>query len=252
MHIHPWNTPPLNGETLTTDLSYIHNLPPDLVVDKLENVYRKFAECGLRPRSFRGGRYSSGPEVQKYLQGKGFVADASVLPFTSWAESGAPDYRQRDLAPRRIGRLAAAGAALWEIPLTLGFTRGPYQFWRRMFELVERSPLRYGRMIGIADRLNLVRRVWLNFEDPLGNHMIQFLHKLRRLDLPYVCFTVHSSSLQVGANGSYTRSADERERLFRRVDQVLRLMNSWSDFKPATISEITNHLEEEHHASTGN
>src|SRR5262245_23738982 len=175
MHVHPWNTPPLDpGRPVTAAETYIHNLPPELILAKLEHVYQQFEACGIRPTSYRGGRYSSGKTVQAFLRDKGFVADASVVPFTSWPEDGAPDYRHRGLEPvRRPGE-----PALWEIPLTLAFTRRPFEFWRACFERIEKTWLRKLRLIGLAEKLGLVRRVWLNFEDPLGEQMLPFLRQV--------------------------------------------------------------------------
>jgi hypothetical protein len=134
----------------------------------------------------------------------------------------------------------------------MGFSRRPFQFWQRTFEAIENSRLRHLRLIGIADRLNLIRRMWLNFEDQLGGHTLPFLHMLRRLHLPCICFTVHSSSLEVGANGCYTRTEFERQQLLQRVEQSLRLVAQWSEFVPATVSRIAERLEENYHAHSRN
>lgn len=243
MHIHPWNTPPLSDDPATARNSFLENLEPDVIRAKLETVYRRFLDRGLRPTSFRGGRYSSGPLVQEFLAEKGFVADSSVVPFTTWPDDGAPDYRHRGLEPARVVR---GGRPLWEVPLTMAFTRRPFPFWRKVLAGIEHSPLRHLRLIGIAERLNLVRRVWLSFEDPLGMHMLQLLRKLRPLQLPYVCFSLHSSSLQPGANGCYVHTAADRQRLFAQLDEVLSTIAGWPEFQPATVSAIAQHLEEQY------
>ena len=242
MHIHPWNTPPLAGNAPTARESFLHNLPPDLIRAKLDTVYNSFREHGLEPTSFRGGRYSSGGPVHDFLFEKGFRAEASVVPYTTWPDEGAPDYRHRDLYPRRLASRNPGQPSLWEVPLTLAFTRRPFGFWRRAFGLVENSPLRHLRLIGIAERLGLVRRVWLSFEAPLGENMLPFLRQLRGMNLPAVCFSLHSSSLMAGGNG-FTPDAAARERLFAYVDEVLAEISTWSDFQPATVTAVADHLE---------
>src|SRR5262249_50331345 len=64
MHIHPWNTPPLQGNSpVVARQTFLRNLPSDVILAKLESVYTCFTAHGLRPASFRGGRYSSGGQI---------------------------------------------------------------------------------------------------------------------------------------------------------------------------------------------
>jgi hypothetical protein len=252
MHIHPWNTPPLrrNGPVSARE-TFLHNLPDDEVCAKMASVYERFRENGWKPTSFRGGRYSSGGVVHDFLREKGFLADASVLPYTTWSDDGAPDYRWRDLLPVRRPPRCPSEQALWEIPLTLGFTRRPFAFWSRCYDWIAKTPLRHLRLIGLAEKARLVRKVWLSFEDPLGRCLLPFLQMLRRAKLPCVCFTLHSSSLMAGGN-AYTPTRAAEARLFADVDEVLGVVAGWEDFRPATVTEVALHLEREHHARTGN
>lgn len=245
LHIHPWNTPPYANDAISTARqSFIANLPATLIRAKLETVYQRCMDRGVHPTSFRGGRYSSGRDVQNFLVEHGFLVDSSVVPYTTWPDDGAPDYRNRGVFPVR--RNLESGKSLWEIPLTMGFTRQPFGFWARCYGAVANSVLRHLRIIGIADRLNLVRRVWLSFEDPLGVNMLQFLHQLRRCKLPCVVFSLHSSSLQAGANGCYSQTESDRQRLFAQLDEVLAVLSDWPEFHPATMSEIAFHLESQY------
>jgi hypothetical protein len=252
MHIHPWNTPPLvpNGPVRARE-TYLHNLPDDVILAKLHSVYDRFVRLGWRPTSFRGGRYSSGRIVQQFLRDQGFRADASVVPYTTWREDGAPDYRQRGLSPVRLPPRFSGDASLWEVPLTLGFTHRPFPFWGRCCELVERTWLRKLRLIGLADRIGLLRKVWLNFEEPMGRQMLPFLRMLRRMELPCICFTVHSSSLVAGSN-PYARTPADVERIFARMREVFATLAGWPAFRPATVTEVARKLEEECHACTWN
>jgi hypothetical protein len=185
------------------------------------------------------------------LRDRGFLADASVVPYTTWSDDGAPDYRSWDIQPVRLPPRRAGEQSLWLIPLTLGFTRRPFHFWRKCYAYVESSWLSKLRLIGVAERLGIVRKVWLNFEDPLGERMLVFLNLLRRLHLPCICFTVHSSSLVAGV-GPYTRTRANEDRLYAQVEEVFGTLAKWPDFKPATVTEVARKLEQEHHASTRN
>jgi len=246
MHIHPWNTPPVAADTTVTPRStFLRNLSPDNVRAKLTSVYSEFERHGMRPTSFRGGRYSSGGVVHEFLQERGFVAECSVVPFTTWPDDGAPDYRHRDLTPARIAPAAAGQSALWELPLTLGYSRRPFRFWQRTLETIESTALRKLRLIGIAERLGIVRRVWLNFEIGDRYDWTGFLKLLRRTGVRHVCFTVHSSSLAAGP-GPYTRSAADEQRIFQQIERVFATLSRWPEFVPATASEVARKLEQQY------
>lgn len=245
LHIHPWNSPPLaDREYVDERESFLHNLPKEIALRKLDEVVKTFESNGLTPTSYRGGRYSSSDWIQAYLHSIGCVADASFVPFTTWVDDGAPDYRQRGLEPVR--RTVAGGGHIWEIPLTLAFTKRPWQFWRRFYELGERSPFRQMKMVGITERI-FVKRIWLNLEHALGEESALLLASLRKHKLPCINFTMHSSSLVPGLN-PYIRTTDDLERLYARLDSVLTLLGEWQEFEPATVTEVAHYLEDKHHA----
>lgn len=250
MHIHPWATPPYRiGHTVTSRDTYLHNAGKEEIRSQLEAVYSALGEAGIRPTSFRGGRYSSGGEIHRFLQEKNFIADCSVVPHTAWSEDGSPDFRHRDVYPVRLPPDRIDGAPLWEIPLTMGFTRRPFGTWAAAFRLIEGTALRHFRLIGIAERLGILRRVWLNFEIDDPYDWMQFLLLLQRMNLPCVTFTVHSSSLFAGP-GPYTRTIEDEKRIFGQVFRVFRQLNELKGLEPATASEAAIFLEKRY-ASTG-
>jgi hypothetical protein len=242
MHIHPWNTPPLQPvEKVPPRDSFLHNLPPDLAIAKLDAVYTAFGDCGLNPISFRGGRYSTGPLIQTWLRERGFVADVSVLPYTHWADEGAPDYRKRDPQPVRLD----GSPPLWELPLSLAFTRGPFGFWNRVLSTAEKPPLRYLHVVGALQKLGVFRKSWLNFENPFWEGMRGLIRSLLKAHVPYLCFTVHSSSLLPGAS-PYSNCSADVDRLFGRLNDSLNWLAGDAAFTPATIADIVRRLEAEH------
>jgi hypothetical protein len=251
MHIHPWNTPPIATDTTITPRStFLRNLPAEVVRAKLGSVYSEFQRLGMRPTSFRGGRYSSGGAIHEFLQEHGFVAECSVVPYTTWPDDGAPDYRHRDLTPARIAPTGEGQSALWELPLSLGYSRRPFRFWQRTLETIEKTALRKLRLIGLAERLGIVRRVWLNFEIADPYDWSSFLKLLRRLGVSCICFTMHSSSLAAGP-GPYTRTDDDERRIFGQIERTFATLSRWPEFVPATASEVARHLEQQY-ACTGN
>jgi hypothetical protein len=170
------------------------------------------------------------------------------VPYTRWREDGAPDFRDRDVFPVRLSGTDAGEPALWEIPLSLGFSRAPFGLWAPMFRFVEDTPLRYLRLIGIAERLGIVRRVWLNFELGDGGDWTSFLLLLQGMGVPCVTFTVHSSSLFAGS-GPYTRDASDERRIFERISTVFERVSGMEGFESATATEAATFLESMHASS---
>jgi hypothetical protein len=251
MHIHPWNTPPLSPQgKVSARETFLHNEPPAVVAAKLDATYLAFEQAGLQPTSFRGGRYSSGGEIHAFLKRRGFVADCSVVPYTSWPDDGAPDFRDRGPMPVRIAPAEAGQRALWEIPLSMGFTRTPFELWAKVFQAVEGSALRRLRLIGIAERIGLVRRVWLNFEIGDSHDWTPFMLLLQRLGVPCITFTVHSSSLVAGP-GPYTRNADDERRIYDQIESTFASVTRLPGFVPASASAVAGFLEKKH-AGLGN
>jgi hypothetical protein len=238
MHVHPWNTPPLQAaERVPVRDSFIHDLPPELALAKLNTVYDAFASRGLKPITFRGGRYSTSALVQQWLRERGFVADASILPYTSWTDDGAPNYARRAPEPVRTD------AGLWELPLSLGFTRGPFGFWRRALSAASIVP----KLVGALSKFGVAERAWLNFENPLGARMPPLIRALLKRNVPYLCFTLHSSSLLPGGS-PYAPNESAVAALLARLSDVLARCAADPDLEPATVAEIASRLESQQHA----
>lgn len=243
VHIHPWNTPPVAPTpTVSARESFLHNLPWAEQAAKLSSTLDAFRAAGLTPTSFRGGRYSTSRPIQDFLRDHGVWVDCSVLPWNTWADDGAPDYRHRGLEPVRIPPRHVGDNPVWELPLTFGSTRRPFGVWKSVLGLADTKLGRLGRVTGVLDRLGIVSRAWLNFENPLGNRILKYLAALRRARPPFVSFTLHSSSLLPGGS-PYSRTPADVARILDTAESVLTAVAGWSDFVPATVTEIATHLE---------
>lgn len=244
LHIHPWNTPPLaDAPSVPVRDSFLHNLPWEVAKAKLDATLAAFAAAGLTPTSFRGGRYSTSPEIQTHLRNRGVLADASVLPFTTWADDGAPDFRDRDPTPVR--RVTPAGA-VWELPLTFGYTRRPFAKWHGVVTAAGQGVWKPLRAVGILDRLGVVRKAWLNLENPAYPDPAAFVPVVAAEALPFACFTLHSSSLLPGGSPYCPTQADV-DRLLTRTEQCLAAAAT-AGWRPATVTQTAKELEAEYTA----
>lgn len=242
MHVHPWTTPPYHSADNTTRASFLENLTVDLALQKLNSTYQLHRERGFHPRSFRGGRYSSGKVTQQFLSENGFRVDASICPFTEWSDDGAPSYRNRSVEPTLITEGQHGVSPMWSVPLTRIYSRKPFRFWNQVHQQIADTQLSRLRLIGLMERLNLVRKIWLNFEVEKTQAMLWIVRNAHRLGLSNLCFTVHSSSLSVGPS-PYARTDDQVDRILDGVDQVLKCLASDSRYQSATLSELAESLD---------
>jgi peptidoglycan/xylan/chitin deacetylase (PgdA/CDA1 family) len=199
-HLHPWVNPP-DVEDVNAFNSYPGNLPADLEREKLEVLSAAIENSiGFRPRVYKAGRYGLGINTAAILEETGYDVDLSVVPYTSFAADGGPDYRTFGASPYWFG----AKRKLLEIPLTCGFagvlaTSGPRAFPALSSDLGMKL-----RLPGIAARLRLLERIRLTPEGidhaahrRLINSMLAEGHRV-------FAMTYHSPSLQPG-NTPYVR-----------------------------------------------
>jgi hypothetical protein len=242
LHYHPWNTPPLSPERFVPSRdSYLANLDWTVARAKLESVLEGFERLGIKPTSFRGGRYSTSEQIQQYLYSKGILADYSFMPYCRWSDDGAPDYSRRGYRAIRKA-FSQQRDGFWELPLTRGFTRFDWDFMGRLFLRIESSPWNKLRLIGILERLRVCERVWLNFEEMRGGANIKLLPALVRKRMPYINFTLHSSSLVAGCN-SYVPDGQALEELYRNLENFLQPFGSSGVYRAATVTELVGALE---------
>lgn len=98
-HLHPWCTPPLE-EQISPETTFLCNLKPHLQRAKLEWLTEKIQSVlGVRPTSFRAGRYGICPVALCALQNLGYVTDSSVLPFADYTNIGGPNFTHAPVVP---------------------------------------------------------------------------------------------------------------------------------------------------------
>jgi hypothetical protein len=114
--LHPWVTPPFEEEVSEFN-SFTGNLPVELQRAKLAVLTAKIAEStGVRPTTYRAGRYGLGPNTMDLLTEAGYRMDVSVRPCFNYSDRMGADYRQHPLWPWRVND------QLIELPLTTGWT----------------------------------------------------------------------------------------------------------------------------------
>jgi hypothetical protein len=241
-HLHPWNTPPLTEAVIPRN-SMLKNLPPDLQLAKLQRLTTTLGEVfDLAPTSFRAGRYGLGRDTVAALARCGYRVDSSVTPYFSWENVddgpsfvGAPMVPYR-LAPDRDVRQPAPDGDLLEIPLSYGFSRGPFRFWAPIHRCFEAAPLRWLPAAGLASRVGLVSRIVLSPEMATADEMLTLSRRLLEHGVRHLHVTWHSPSLAPGLSPFVATAADV-ERLYATVEAYVEGLARMTRVTFATASE---------------
>lgn len=225
-HLHPWTTPPFADEPGLHQNDGLHTFPcqvePDLLRAKLETLTRQVGDAvGVRPTSYRAGRFGIDAAGARMLADLGYVIDSSVTPFTSWVRTvgrpghgGGPDFRGYDARPFRVAGTGAPG--LVELPVTIMPT---YAVTRHSRWLREHWHARPARLKGHGRRLlPRPQPLWLRPRpDYVLGDLLTLVNEAERAGLQFAVFMFHSSELLAGAS-PYRPTERDIDVLFALLD----------------------------------
>jgi hypothetical protein len=187
---------------------------------------------GVRPGSYRGGRWSFNDASVRSLRNCGIRVDTTVTPGISWVDpahplKSGPDYRN---APRRPHYLAPD---LLELPVGSSFHPDRERALRR--GLLPKIERRVRRLFGLPAGV-----LWLRPTTTSRRQMRFCLDQLRRDDIPVWVAMIHSS--EIGLNRYFPTG--EQVSAFRRrclglVEDAMAL-----GAKGATLEDVWLHYEE--------
>ena len=241
-HLHPWNTPPLT-EAFVPRNSMLKNLPGDLQLEKLRTLTAALEDAfEFTPKVFRAGRYGIGRETVAALLRCGYEVDSSVSPTVSLESMddgpnfvGAPIVPYR-LAPDRDVSVPAADGAVLEIPLSYGFSRGPFSVWGPARRLMETAPLRWLHLAGIAARAGLVQRLSLCPETASLTEMLTLSRRLLEHGVRHLQLAWHSPTHTPGLS-PFAATAADVDGLYAKVEGFLEGLSRMTTFQMVTFSE---------------
>jgi hypothetical protein len=247
-HLHPWNTPPLT-EAFVPHNSMLKNLPAKLQLAKLQRLTAALEGAFERtPRAFRAGRYGLGRDTVAPLVSCGYRVDSSVTPFVNWDAFddgpifvGTPLGAYR-LAPDQDVRQPARDGDLIEIPLSCGFNRRPFSLWGRVRSGLAWAPLRPFRLVGLAARAGLCKRIILSPELASVPDMLTLSRRLLEEGVRHLQTSWHSPSLKPGLS-PYAATAADVARLYASVEAYLEGLSRMTSVTFATVSEAAAVLE---------
>jgi len=204
-HLHPWVTPPLEEEVNARN-SYPGNLPRDLEKRKIEALARAIEErLGVRPRSYKSGRYGFGPNTAATLAELGFEVDLSPLPAFDLSGDGGPDWTDAPVEPRWLL------PGLLTLPVTAAFVGFASSKAPGLLRRASAPPFSWMRAPAVLSRTGALERLMLSPEGFLPEHHVRLTRALLAQGVRVFSFTLHSPSLRPGCT-PYVRSERDREK----------------------------------------
>jgi hypothetical protein len=236
-HLHPWCNPPYFGKTTEAD-SHVVNLPYNQVEQKLDALNTLLQEkVGVRPNSFRSGRWGINAETLRLLSSRGYQVDSSVYPFYKnnyFSCIGAPE---RPYWPSFENELVSGEQRqLLELPVTAGFNIKNFSLGENIHNKLSKAPFNWFKSVGLLWHLKLLRKIYLSPELTDTKDMISLINQSLQKQHPVIHMYLHSSSLIDGATGLL-----DVENAFTKI--CTRIQNVTSDLKDkanvkfCTISE---------------
>ena len=232
-HLHPWVNPP-HAEVVTTFNSYPGNLPAALERQKLEILTMAIQSgFGIRPIVYKAGRYGIGPSTAQILEELGYLIDVSIVPFTSFADDGGPDFSAEGFHPWWFG----SDGKLLEIPLSCGFCGFARSLGPTLYPRLSGAAGMHVRLPGVFARLGLLERIRLTPEgiDLAAN--IRLVRSLFDQGCRVFSFTYHSPSLVPGMT-PYVRSQRDLAQFLHTMDRFFAFFRRELRGRPSEPSEV--------------
>lgn len=247
-HCHPWVNPPIEEE-LTPRNTYLCNLPLPLQERKLTHLTDAIERAfGRRPTTYKAGRYGLDFALAPHLRRLGYTVDTSIIAYMDLSEDEGPDFGGFGNQPFRLGPPVVPhepddGAALLEIPCTVGFSRHPYSVWSKLHKVLSRPGIRRLRGIGALWHSRILRKVVMTPEGNDTRDLTNMIDVLGRDPDVVLNMTLHSPSIEPG-HTPYVRTASEREEFLARLQTVLEHAQRRLSPRCLTLSEYAASLTE--------
>ena len=230
-HMHPWNTPPLSENEAKIN-EFPSNLPRERQFEKIKTVTDELAGAfGSRPTSFRAGRFGFSKETNDILLQLGYLVDSSITPMVSWAHLNGPDFQKYPASPFWLNN---TGERLLEVPVSIGLNRKIPPVLEKLYMRIPRIT----RLRGLMSReyLNIIDLIWLYPVLYSEKEMLELVNTMISKSMNVFNVFFHSNEIRPGES-IYTKTADDLERFYRRLEVYLDFMVNDKKVKSITLTE---------------
>lgn len=235
-HHHAWETPPCDPADVGRH-PYAMSLPIDQFTAQLAALTNAIAAAvGVRPVSYRSGRFGFSAAHVAPLEQQGYLVDSSVTPLFYEAHKGGPDFVNAPPRPYFLSYDDAAApgtSGLLELPVSAALNR-PVPDW--LARWYGRAPWPYQtkrvlRLTGVA------RMRWLRPSYSSADDMIALARQLTARGVPVLNLLFHSSEAIVGGS-PYNRTEGELMAFFDRLEKFLHYATTELKATPHTFAEF--------------
>jgi hypothetical protein len=235
-HHHAWETPPC-GEDDVRRHPYASQLPLSQFELQLESLTGTIEHAvGVRPVSYRSGRYGFAAAHVAALERLGYLVDSSVAPLFYEAHKGGPDFVE---APQRPYFLAYDSATrpgssdVLEVPVSAALNR---RLPKALQFAYARAPRPYTTK-RILRALRVLRVRWLRPSYSSLEDMMALATDLRDREEPVLNLLFHSSEAIVGGS-PYNRTQAELDAFCDRLERFFEFATGTLEARPVTFREF--------------
>jgi peptidoglycan/xylan/chitin deacetylase (PgdA/CDA1 family) len=235
-HHHAWETPPCTAEDVRRH-PYARNLPLRQFEDQLRSLTAAIEESvGVRPRSYRSGRFGFSAAHIPALERLGYEVESSVAPLFYEGHKNGPDFVTAPLRPYYPAYDDAAQpgtSGILEVPVSAALDRHlprALQYW------YARAPKPYTTK-RILRKLGIARMRWLRPSYSSLDDMIALARDLAAAGEPVLNLLFHSSEAIVGGS-PYNKTDAELAAFCDRLERFFDYAIGTLRAQPATFLEF--------------
>ncbi len=243
-HVHPWVNPPVVEEICPRN-TYLCNLPRSLQVEKTGVLADAVAAAfGVRPTTYKAGRYGFDYGFAPHLAELGFNTDTSAIAYTDSSDGLGPSFAEVGPTPFWLDAddpQSGISRRLLEVPCTVGFSRGHQSKVAAFHRRLSSGSLSRLRAIGVLWHTRLLRKIVLSPEGYAAADMCRLAEVLASSGHEMLNLTLHSPSIQPG-NTPYVRSESDRDAFLDTLREVLHFCTERLAARCFTIREYHDFL----------
>ena len=251
MHLHAWNTPPI--EPLTEDdydyVPYLIDYPRDIIKEKITYL-KKLLEDNFKVKivSHRSGRWAFNETYAQILAEHGFKVDCSVTPHVSWKfYKGAPngdggtDYTHfpENCYFLDLNDISKPGnSSLLEVPLTIFSKEKPILdlYHKKVNQTFKNHSIARKVLIRLMPNVMWFR---LGYYSNTAKDLLNMINQSLIEKRTYVEFMMHSFDLMPGINPSYPKERHIND-LYKDLKLLFNEVSKY--FRSATLAEFYDHM----------